>query len=308
MDLQETIDRAGEGATVEVPPGTTEASLVIDKSITLRGAGPGKSVIDGKKRGSCVLVGGAKAKVRLCGLSLVNGGSDVGGCIAFRLGELLELEDCLLEGGSALAYGGGGALLAGKKARLCRVRVTRCRGQQGGGILVDEECEAELWACALFANAASWGAGLRVKEAARVRLLHCTLAEDAGSKKGPGGEIAVDGTMTRTPELEVVNCILVPKGDAPAITSAGKFSGKVALRHSLLPKSAEGAFSGEGVLFGTPWFLPVGKHRCALSAESAGAGKADPAATPPGLLDLMGRPLAAKGHADMGAYAVSMPA
>jgi hypothetical protein len=49
--------------------------------------------------------------------------------------------------------------------------------------------------------------------------------------------------------------------------------------------------------------MPQGQHRLALSPTSPAVGAGDATATPPGLTDLLGRPLAQAGRAHIGAYA-----
>jgi hypothetical protein len=306
MDLQREIDSAPDGGTVEIPKGTWEAVLVIRKSITLRGEGPGKSILDGQGRGACVLVDAPNAKVNLVGLTLKHGTSPEGGCISYRSGESLHVEDCVLVEGAAKAYGGGGARLAGRKASFLRVRILECSGQQGGGILADGLCETELIGCVLSGNQASQGGALRVKEGAKVRLVHCTFAGNkAVGKNALGDEIVITGTMTRTPELAVINSILAP--GAPAAIPLGTFgpyNGKVSLAHTLLPGSAKDRVPpGPGLVFASPEFMPQGQHRQAISAGSPAIGAGDPAATPSELTDFLGNPLLKAGKSDLGAYA-----
>lgn len=305
MDLQQAINSAKPGDTLSVPAGTHFGSLVIDKPLTLKGEGPGKSILDARRAGACVLVNGDGAKVTLLGLTLQNGSSPQGGCVAFVRGDLLTLQDCLIEDGVCRAYGGGGVLLAGRAAKLSRVRITGCVGNQGGGVLVDDECEVELQGCAITGNAAEQGGGLRVKEAAKVKLVHCTLAENQGLGKTPlGPEILINGTMSRTPELAIVNSVIAPRApSAEAVASLGQYAGKVTVAHSLLPESSKGKLEGPGVRYGAPEFFPSGAHRQKLGPSSPAAGTADPKATPAGLLDLLGKKLSRGTDADMGAYA-----
>ncbi len=310
MDLQRAIDQAKDGDVILVPRGVHPGTLVIEKSLTLRGEGPGKSILDGEGRGACVLVNAETAKVKLQGLTLRKGASPEGGNIAYRMGELLEVEDCVLEDGQAASYGGGGGRLAGRRARLVRTRIQKCDGLQGGGLLADEECEVELIACALTGNTATQGGALRIKEGAKVTCVHCSLAENSAKSHGPnqsplGDEIVITGTMSRTPSLKLINCIVAPKGPGtPPVATFGKFGGEVSAAHCLFPTAArELAPGGPGNVFAQPEFMPQGQHRLALSPTSGAVGAGDPKATPEGLTDPLGNPLAAAGRAHIGAYA-----
>lgn len=310
MELQRAIDQAKDGDVIQVPKGVHPGALVIGKSLTLRGEGPGRSVLDAEGLGACVLIDGETAKVTLQGLTLRRGASPEGGCIAFRFGEWLEVEDCVLEEGQAASYGGGGARLAGHRARLVRTRIQKCSGLQGGGLLADELCEVELWACVLHGNTATQGGALRIKEGAKVTAVHCSLAGNRAQGQGPdqsplGEEIVITGTQTRMPSLRLVNSIVAPKSPAtPPIASFGRFPGEVSAAHCLFPAaSQELAPKGPGVLFGAPEFMPQGQHRLALSPASPAVGAGDASATPPGLTDPLGNPLAHEGRAPIGAYA-----
>ena len=306
MDLQQAIDSAPAGSTITIPRGVYENPLFIEKSLTLRGEGPGKSILDVKGRGACVLINGAEVDVTLIGLGLKNGASPEGGCIAFR-GRSLTVEDSLLEGGASKMYGGGGARLLGARARLVRTRITKCLGQQGGGLLADDACEVELIGCVLTGNTAVHGGGLRVKEGARVRLVHCTVADNqATGTNALGDEILISGTLTRTPELQVINSIVAPRApNTPPIASLGQFPGKLVASHCLFPSGAKSLVpEGPGLVFAPPEFMPQGQHRLALSPTSPAVGSADPNATPPSLTDLLGNAFGRGGRSDIGAYSV----
>jgi hypothetical protein len=305
MDLQALVDGAPEGATVALPPGTFRGTLVVTKGLTLAGAGAGKTVIDAESHGPCLLVDAPGAQVRVSGVSLLRGSSPRGGGVCFQAGEL-RLEDAVVEGGACRMYGGGGLLLSGQKATLVRVSVSRGVAGQGGGLLVDGECEVEAHACVFTRNAAEVGGGIRLVEAARLALVHCTVAGNQGRGKTPSGpEIALSGSASRAPSLEAVNSIIAPTGpNAPGVLQLGTFPGMVKLSHCLLPASMKGA-DGTGLRHGDPEFMPSGGHRCALGPTSPAAAAADPSRTPEGLKDLRGRPLRRGGEADAGAYGVA---
>ncbi len=305
MELQQAINEAKDGATIPVPKGVHTGVLIIEKSLTLQGEGPGKSVLDAEGKGACVLVNADGVRVRLAGLTLRRGASPEGGCVAFRQGELLDVEDCVLEDGQAMSYGGGGARLAGKRARLRRTRIHQCQGQQGGGLLADELCEVELSGCVLTGNTATQGGALRIKEGAKVLAVHCTFADNrAGGQSPLGDEIAITGTLSRTPSLTLKNSLVAPaQSHTPPVATFGQYAGEVSAHHCLFPPAAKAhAPAGANNLFASPEFMPQGQHRLALSPTSPALNAGDAAATPGGLTDPLGHPLAHGGKAHIGAY------
>ena len=305
MDLQALVDGAPEGATVALPPGTWNGTLVVTKALTLRGAGAGRTVIDAQSHGPCLVVDAPGARVQVSGVSLLRGSSPRGGGVCFQAGEL-RLEDVNIEGGACRMYGGGGLLMSGQKATLVRVSVSRGGAGQGGGMLVDGECEVEAQGCVFTRNAAEVGGGIRLVEGARLRLLHCTVAGNQGRGRTTSGpEVALSGSSNRAPTLVALNSIIAPAAAAsPGVLQLGSFPGVLQLSHCLLPGSMQGV-EGAALRFGDPEFMPSGGHRCALGPSSPAAAAADPAQTPDGLLDLRGHPLRRGAEADAGAYAVA---
>lgn len=72
--LQSLIDAADDGDVVEVPPGRWAGPIVVDKAITLRGAG---GIIDGLGEGIALRITAARAVVD--GVPVQNSGRDLGG-------------------------------------------------------------------------------------------------------------------------------------------------------------------------------------------------------------------------------------
>ena len=71
-ELQRRIDAAAEGGVVEIGPGDFEAGVLIEKPITLRGAGLDKTVVKYHGNGPAILIRGAR-DVRIENLTVVWG-------------------------------------------------------------------------------------------------------------------------------------------------------------------------------------------------------------------------------------------
>jgi len=109
--IQTAVDSATAGDQVHVAPGTySEDTLVIDRDLTIKGT-CGREVTrvnDGSGVGRVVLVT-SSATVLLQGLSLMGGfmSSDAGGGLKASPGTNVTLDNCVVSGCMAMAWGGG---------------------------------------------------------------------------------------------------------------------------------------------------------------------------------------------------------
>jgi hypothetical protein len=101
---QAAIDCAAPGETVTLEAGTYRENLVIDKDVTLQGAGAGVTILDGGGVGSVVQVG--DAEVTLAGVTLTNGSAPNGGGVYTNNGRVI-LRDSHIQANHATGSGGG---------------------------------------------------------------------------------------------------------------------------------------------------------------------------------------------------------
>ena len=95
--LQEAIDKAPPGATVELPAGRFEGPVVVDKSLTLRGQGE-KTVIDAKGKGTVLTL--QSGGVRIENLTLAGSGRQrhtLDAALKLEGVEDVALEGCRIE-------------------------------------------------------------------------------------------------------------------------------------------------------------------------------------------------------------------
>ncbi|WP_169978924.1 choice-of-anchor Q domain-containing protein [Tautonia rosea] len=110
--LQDAIAAIANGGTIRLGPGTFSGGLVIDRSVTIEGAGADRTILDGRHRGRVLQIAGG-ASVTLSGLSIVNGSTVDGfdrhvedGAGILNLGELRCVE-CTIRGNISRDDGGG---------------------------------------------------------------------------------------------------------------------------------------------------------------------------------------------------------
>jgi hypothetical protein len=115
--IQDAVDRASTGDTLSVAAGLYKDNLVLDKSLSIKGAGQGRTTIDGNFAGSVFKIGSTNSNidVDLSGLTIQGGsGTQVGNVLMgggiYNRGRT-NVADCTITGNhissAGGAYGGG---------------------------------------------------------------------------------------------------------------------------------------------------------------------------------------------------------
>jgi hypothetical protein len=299
FDLLKAVREAAEGAAIQVPAGHYPLRLELLRSVTL--VADGAVVLDGQKQGSCLRVSGSRTQARVVGFTFVGGSAQSGGGVFHGEGKL-ALEGCRFEMNAAPMYGGGGLYTAGE---LCEV--TGCRffgntGRQGGAVLVDGLGQLTMRDSLLAQNAAVEGGALRAREAAKVHLLGCTLADNKVlGEKARGSALFLSGTMTRTPKVTLVNCLVLERAPGPALIEQGEHPAQLTVHRSVLSESAR-SVAGDNRFTHAHCFATQGEPY-SLREGSPAIGAADATAYGAGAKDILGRERVRAGEADAGAFA-----
>lgn len=297
MDLAQAVRDAKPNDTVKVPAGRYTVNLELTKPVTLLAMG--QVVLDGVHAGSVLRIA-TDGLVRLSGFMIVGGNApEAGGAIALLEGSL-ELTDCTLRFNKAPLYGGGGLCVRDGKAKVTRCRFEANTGRQGGAILVDGLGELRLEDSTVIQNAAVEGGGIKVKEAAKLEVVGCTIADNKVVGEGAaGGALHAAATTTRTPVVSITNSIISERAEGPTcVFNWEKHPAKLTVSKCLLPKWCK-AIGGDN-LFDDPGFVMSGSEPYLLSEQSPARGAAETAALGADAKDVAGR--ARKGN-DLGAFA-----
>jgi hypothetical protein len=103
--IQSAVDAAWNGDTINSATGTYNENVVLDKSLTVNGAGQGKTTVNGNQKGSAFTIK-PNVDATLSGMTITNGKADLGGGI-FNNGGTLNLNNVLITANSATYNGGG---------------------------------------------------------------------------------------------------------------------------------------------------------------------------------------------------------
>jgi hypothetical protein len=158
--IQAAVDSISSGGIVKVLSGTYKENINIDKSLTIKGAGEGKTIVDGQQAGSVFRSGivNPSALVTLSGMKIQNGAAYNGGGILNYAN--LIVWDCTITGNTASLNGGGINNYGGT------VTVDSCSiagntaSYSGGGIYNNHYGTLNLNGGSISGNSAGDGAGI----------------------------------------------------------------------------------------------------------------------------------------------------
>ncbi|MEO8429180.1 MAG: choice-of-anchor Q domain-containing protein [Verrucomicrobiota bacterium] len=192
--IQNLVDAAAPGDTVVIPAGTYFENVIINKDITLQGAGAGISIVDGNQSGVVITVSGGT--VSITGLTVTDGAelalTGTAGGIN-NLGSLTLSNSEII--GNTSNRGGGGIWNYGTLV-LNNCRVSNNSGELGAGIW-NEGGQTTANNCTIDGNSgggANHGPGGGLLNDSLLTLNNCTVSNNEVSDS-EGGGIANGGTL-----------------------------------------------------------------------------------------------------------------
>lgn len=187
--LADVIAGLERGAVIDIAPGRYFERLVLDRSITLRGAGD-LTRIGGLGRGSIIAIDAEDAEVSLDSLSLEGGGGPAGGGICLSRGSL-NLENVRIHRARA-DVGGGIAVLGGRLvARL--LRIEEVEAHLGGAIYIAGRGRLEVAEAEIRSARADRGGTLYMAGEARASLSALTVSKSRAREENGGQVVWLDG-------------------------------------------------------------------------------------------------------------------
>jgi len=181
--IQQGIDLAASGGTVDVAAGTYCENLNIQKALTLNGAGSDQTIVDGQDLGSVITVGAGATNNLISNIRVTNGNAAQGGGISNE--GSLTLQNVEISNNNA-GYGGGVINTNGGSLTLEGVNIHgNAATGMGGGVYNDKSTSVlTMNSGSITYNTASDGAG--ICNGGTLNLNGGSIAHNSASSRGGG--------------------------------------------------------------------------------------------------------------------------
>ncbi len=248
--LGHAIDVAASGATIHVAAGTYRETVTIPTSLTLAGAGPSSTILDGNQSGTVVTVN-AGVTVAITGVTLQNGvasRSTIAGGGLFIDGGSVALTNSTVISNSA-RFGGGiynsGTLTMTNSSVSGNIASHGSFISFGGGVDNDYGGTATLISSSVSDNSASDGGGGGIDNSGTLTLSGSTISGNSTTGGRGGGLHITAGTATLTDSTVSGNSVT---GPAEFDTSGGGIynSSTLAVANSIVSGNSA-AHDGGGI-------------------------------------------------------------
>ena len=187
--IGEAVQAASDGDTIEIAPGTYHEDIILNRSITLAGAGQNECILaGGDKNGTIITV---DRNVRIAGLSI--GGAENG--IFLKAGSKLTIDDCTIRDNKEDGIGFEGSFATVLTMNRCIVT-----GNVDGIDL--ESTQGTILNSHFIANRDD---GLDYDGDAGVLVYNCTFTEN--------GDDGIEIRLARRTHAIILNCIFQRNGE-----------------------------------------------------------------------------------------------
>jgi len=187
--IQDAITASFNGDVISVAAGTYNENIDLDgKDISLNGAGPGLSIIDGGDSGTVVMFdNGESSNSIIDGFTIRNGSNTFGGGI-YIYQSSPTLTNLAVSGNTATTKGGGIWIFHNSNPTLTNLTVSGNTADYGGGIHI-ESSDPTLTNLTVSGNSANNGGGLMVYNHSNPTLINITVHGNTAQSAGGGGYI-----------------------------------------------------------------------------------------------------------------------
>jgi hypothetical protein len=204
-ELQAKIDEAKAGSIIQLGPGRIRGRLVIDKPLTLRGAGADRTTVDGTGKGSTICVD-AQGEVRIEEMTVTGGRSNHGAGISIDNGARVHLVGLTIIRNTAKSGCGGAIACDRGEVFVNECTIVQNKAFQGGAIFLGGAARLELSASIVAENSAVRGGAIALLDGSELDVWTSRVLDNDAEYEGH--HVFACGSLEARPRLVLSNTIL----------------------------------------------------------------------------------------------------
>jgi hypothetical protein len=220
--IQDAINAAASGDTINIAAGTYAEHLDIEKSLTLLGAGASTTAIDGSNSGTTIGISNTAALVTLSGVTIQHGNAAGNGGGIANSGTLTLTNSTIVS--NTAANSGGGVFNIGTLA-LTNNTLSGNSAGSGGGIAIGSPGTATLVNSTVNGNTARWYGGGGIYNDGTLTVTNSTLSGNTtanAANSGGGIDNLYGATLTLANTVVAGNTATIgPDCIGGSLTSGG---------------------------------------------------------------------------------------
>jgi parallel beta-helix repeat protein len=184
--IQGAIDGASNGDTVQVAAGTyTENINFNGKNISVIGAGPNLSIIDGDGSGSVVKCNSGETSTTVLGGFTITNGSATVGAGMYNYNSSPTVTNCTFSGNTADS-GGGGMYNNSSRPTVTNCTFSGNSAPNDGGGMYNRSSSPTVINCTFSGNTAGAGGGMSNSSNSNPTVTNCTFSGNTGTSSSGG--------------------------------------------------------------------------------------------------------------------------
>ena len=286
------LESAQEGATVVLPPGhhVIREPIVLTKSLVVRGAPDGTTVIDGNGVCGVFMLLGNRKRFVFETLTIQGGAGRMGGAILAPNRNEIAFEGCRFANNDT-ETGGGAAMLHHARGYFRRCIFEHNESTYGGALGVGTQCDVTLDRCVFAFNRGEAGGAIFLDDDGALEIRNCTFVGNVAKNDEMGMAMYVFGNRNDGPSSFIANTIFA---EEKALSSDPSGAGTVFLTHTIVPAGVfghKGFTNVGGNVTGPVDLVDLGGGAWAIAASSEVAFMGDVQRIDRGAVDLTGMPL-----------------
>lgn len=230
-EIQAAIFAAKDNDIIQIAPGRMQGRLVVDRAVTLRGAGPERTILDGRGRGVTIAVEACGGTVHIEEMTIMGGKSQTGGGIAIDNGAEVRVTGCLIEKNAAKSGRGGAIAVDYGSLYVSECTIVDNRAFIGGAIYVGGDAKAEIAATIVADNFAIRGGAICAADGAEVDVYTSRFENNVAELEGH--HLYAFGAQRSRPHVLLSNALLgTVYGAGMPISNHARYRAAIAIDNS----------------------------------------------------------------------------